>query len=534
MYRFFEILPAALAWLTIILMFLLSWLTPAFAAVFIILFDVYWLLKSIYLSIHLRHTFSEMKVNLAIDWLAKLKSEKAGRWEDIWHLVLMPMATEPYEVVRESFESLAKTNYPKDKFIVVLATEARLGEKAQEVARRIEKDFGDKFGRFLRTTHPADLSGEIPGKGSNEAWAAKEVKRLIIDPLISAQSPTSPLSGIKANQRENNAKDREKIRTASQNNSHSFASRSSISYDRILTSVFDIDTQVPPEYFGRLTCAFLETPNNLRVIYQPIPFFVNNIYQAPALARVVSFSATFWQMMQQARPERLTAFSSQSLPFRVVVDIDFWQKDIVSEDSRVFWQGYLRYHGDFRVVPLCMPVFMDANVAPTFWRTMINIYKQQRRWAWGVENTPYLLTGFLRDSIIPLSKKWYWALIDIEGRHAWATNSLLIFALGWLPLLLGGDAFNASLLSYNLPRLTRYIIDVSMIGIATSAILSVVLLPPKPKWIRFWHYPLYILQWALLPITLIVFGALPALDAQTRLALGGKFRLGFWVTPKGR
>ena len=44
-YRFLEILPGSLAWLTIFLMFFLSWLIPAFVAVFIILFDVYWLLK---------------------------------------------------------------------------------------------------------------------------------------------------------------------------------------------------------------------------------------------------------------------------------------------------------------------------------------------------------------------------------------------------------------------------------------------------------------------------------------------------------
>ena len=519
MSRLFEILPGALAWLTLLLMVFFSWKLPVFISVFIILFDVYWLLKAIYLSLHLRSTFSRMKRNLAINWLAKLgeietnerEQEKAkGRenirnisrtdshnfastisWRDIYHLVIFPMYKEPYEVVRESFETIAGANYPKDKFIVVLATEERAGEEAAIVARRIEKEFGNKFFKLLITVHPDGVPGELPGKGSNESWAAERVKGSILDQL-------------------------------------------DIPYENILVSVFDVDTQIYPEYFGRLTYVFLNAADRLRAVYQPIPLFINNIFETPALARVVAFSSTFWQMMQQSRPERLTTFSSQSVPFSVLVDIGFWNKDVVSEDSRIFWQCYLRYHGDFRVEPLLYPVSMDANVTPSFWETMKNLYKQQRRWGWGAENIPYMLDGFLRDKLISFRKKVYWTFNVLEGFHSWATNSLMIFALGWLPIFLGGKNFNNTLLSYSLPHVTRLIVTLSMIGIASSAVFGVLLLPPKPSWFKGWHYALYVLQWAFIPVTLIIFGALPGLEAQTRLMLGGRWRLGFWVTPKGR
>lgn len=306
------------------------------------------------------------------------------------------------------------------------------------------------------------------------------------------------------------------------------------SSDSVLVSVFDVDTQVPSGFFSRLTYLYLTTPDPDRVIYQPIPLFSNNMYQAPALARVIALSCTFWQMMQQARPDRLTSFSSQSIPLKALRDIGFWHTDVVSEDSRIFWQCLIHYRGDFRVVPMLYPISMDINTAGSFWRTLLNLYKQQRRWAWGVENTPYLLREFSKHKEIPAKTRRYWAFHVLQGFHSWATNSLIIFALGWLPVTLGGRAFNYSLLSYNLPKMTQYIISFSMVGIASCAVLGLLMLPPRPKGFRFRSYFPFVLEWLLVPVVLIVFGSIPALESQTRLALGGKFRLGFWVTPKSR
>ncbi len=504
MKRFYEMLPGILSWGTLILIIIISWLLPVFAAIFIIVFDVYWLFKTVYLSLHLRTTFKKMRENLKIDWLKKCQVSGV-KYQDIYHFIILPMYKEPYEVVKESFESLAKANYPKDKFIVVLATEERASPltndrrlttnddyDALRVAKKIEMEFGARFFKFLITVHPENLPNEIPGKGSNIAWAAKETKKTIIDLL-------------------------------------------KIPYENILVSVFDIDTQIFPDYFANLTYNFLTCEHPQRSSFQPIPLFTNNIFQAPAFARVISFSSTFWHMIQQARPHRLTTFSSQSMPFKPLVEIGFWNTNIVSEDSQIFWQFYLHFNGDWRVVPTNFPVSMDANVAPKFWKTIVNQYKQQRRWAWGgCENIPYLLNGFAKNKKIPFAKKFYWAFNYIEGFHSWATNTIIIFTLGWLPILIGGPDFKFSLLSYNLPKITSWIMNLAMLGMISSSILAVILLPPKPAWFKKRHYLFYLLQWLLMPITLIVFGAIPALEAQTRGILGGKFKLGFWVTPKHR
>ncbi|MBI4993367.1 glycosyltransferase family 2 protein [Candidatus Wolfebacteria bacterium] len=492
LYRIFEIFPGFLSLLTLGGVVFISWFAPTFAAIFIIIFDVYWLLKTIYLALHLRSAFKKLQKNLKIDWFNKLQATDCGPqadWKNIYHLILLPFYNESEETIKSSIESLKNSNYRKNRMIIVLAAEEKAGEKAKIIAEKIKKEYENEFFKFLITFHPQNIPGEISGKGSNITWAAKKAKEEIIDVF-------------------------------------------QIPYDKIIVSAFDIDTVVYRDYFARLTYVYLTTENPQNFSYQPVPFYINNIWEAPALARIVAFSATFWHTLQQERQERLTTFSSHSIPFEALNKTDFWQTNMVSEDSRIFWQLLLRHNGNYGVIPLHFPVKMDANVAPTFWQTMKNIYKQQRRWAWGCENIPYVLFGFYKNKKINFLKKLNLAFIYIEGFWSWATNALIIFMLGWLPIIIGGEIFRQTLLAYNLPQVTRWLMTLSTIGIVTSAYLTMIILPPKPIEYGKHRYLMMILQWPLLLATMIIFGAFPAIDAQTRLALGGKFRLGFWVTPK--
>jgi len=496
-YRALEILPGFLAWITLITIIILSFLAPVFIAVFIIIFDIYWLIKTVYLSLHLRVSYSKLRENLKINWLEKLtklpianyKLQSVKSWQDIYHLIFLPLYKEDFILVSSTVESLARSNYPKEKMIVVLCWEERGGESAESTVKAIEEMYGNKFGRFLSVMHPANLLDEIPGKGSNTSYAARVVKDKVIDSL-------------------------------------------EIKYDQVIVSNLDIDTVVFPEYFGVLTHAYLTSDNPLRVSYQPIPLYVNNIWEAPSFARVVAFSATFWHTIKQEKHETATTFSSHSMPWQALVDVGFWQKNMVSEDSRIFWQCFLRYDGDYRVVPLYYPISMDANVAHTTWQTFKNVYKQQRRWAYGAENIPYFLFGFIKNKMLPLTKKLRYGFSVIEGNHSWATNALIIFLLGWLPVIVGGSEFNKTVLSFNLPFITRTIMMISMIGLVSTAVLSIILLPPRPPQFGRFKYFWMVLQWLLFPVTTIGLGLLPALDAQTHLMLG-KY-MGFWVTPKVR
>ncbi len=487
LFRFFEILPGFLSWGTLFLAIFLSWKKPFLIAIFIIVFVLYWLVKTIYLSFHLGAGYKKMKKNEKVDWLKKLAN--FPEWKNIYHLVLLPIYKEPLEIVRETVSALERSDFPKERLIVVLSFEERAKEKNQLAAKAIEKEFKNKFLKLLITWHPKDLPGEIAGHGSNDAWAAKKAKELIIDPL-------------------------------------------KIPYENVIVSSFDADTAVFPKYFSCLTYYYLISEKPTKTSFQPIPLYINNIWQAPVFSRIFAFSSTFWHTMNQERPEKLITFSSHSMSFKALVDVGFKQTNVVSDDSRIFWQCFLNYDGDYRVQPIFYPVSMDANCGKNFWQTAINIYKQQKRWAYGVGEIPYFLFGCLKNKKISMKKKILLGYELISGHWSWATASLLIFLLGWLPLALARPEFSQTLLSYNLPKVTSWVLTITMIGLIFSCYFSFLLLPPKPPDYGKYKYLVFAFSWLLLPIMMIFFTSLPALDAQTCWMLG-KY-MGFWPTDKIR
>ncbi len=489
-YRALEIIPGALSFGTLALVVVLSFAAPTSAAYFIIAFDLYWLLKTIYLGVHQRHNWRRLKHNMKVNWREKIATLK---YEHLYHMVIMPFYKEGEEIVDQALAALEVAEYDRKRIILVLAAEERAGEEAREIGVRMEEKYKNTFGHVLLTTHPDGLPGEIRGKGPNITYAAEEARTKVLD-------------------------------------THA------IPYDDVIVSAFDIDTVVLPQYFLCLSWHFLTTERPHHASFQPVPVYNNNIWDAPAVSRVAAFSSTFWQMIQQERPEKLTTFSSHAVSFRALYEVGYWQKNMISDDSRIFWNLYLANNGDYRSIPISYPVSMDANLASSLPRTLANIYRQHLRWMWGVENIPYMMFGFIKNAHIPLKKKIHHTFVQLEGFWSLATSPLIILLLGWLPLILGGDAFRETVLSYNLPYVTRNLMVIAMLGLVLAAVISFSLMPGLPPHRRKHPrltYAIAALQWLLVPFTIIVFGALPGLHAQARLMFG-RYIGAFWVTPKHR
>lgn len=487
LYRLFEILPGLLLWSTFILAIILSFVAPQLVIYFIILFSLYWLFRVIYFVFYVTLAWRNYRRDIKINWQFYLKS--LPKSEKIYHLIFLPTYKEPLEVLRTTFEALKDSFYDKQKMIVVLAGEERDQDRFEENAKAIEKEFGHLFYRLLITLHPDNIAGEMKGKGANAHYAGHQAKRLI--------------------------------------------DQMGISYQDIIVSYFDIDTVVHPQYFACLSYKYLTHPNPTKTSFQPVVLYSNNIWDAPAVTRVAAFGTTFWLMSELVRPDRLFTFSSHSMSFKALVDVNFWQKDIVTDDSRIFLQCFVHYHGDYSVTPMFVPVSMDTVMAKKYYQSLINLYKQQRRWAWGIEHFPYMVWNFFcRPNQIPISKKIKYLFNLSEGMYSWAATPILLLFLGRLPLWAAPPGFKSSLLAFNAPVILQWLMSLAMVGILFSALVSLMLLPPTPTSRKSRGKMWMVLQWLLLPFTLIIFGSIPAADAQTRLMLGRY--LGFWVTEKSR
>ena len=524
--RLFEILPGATSWSLLLGMGLLSFADPLLAAMAVIAFDLYWLLRLFYLTFFLVLSYLRLSVERDTNWMERAQGvgrlrqyleepqrvaplsnlgEHLSLWVHgrelaalqhsdtpppplaaIYHLVIFPIVNEGPEVLGPGIESLTRQPFPASRMLVVFALEARAPDHVKAGIRGMQAEYHGAFLDVLVVEHPDGLPGEARVKGANATYAAKAAARYLAD--------------------------------------------RNIPFEHVIASCFDADTVVSPDYFGCLTYAFMVTPNRTRASFQPIPVYHNNIWEAPAFARVLDIGASLFQLVEATDPDKLVTFSSHSMSFKALVEVGYWPVDLISDDSAIFWKAFIHFDGDYRTIPLYVTVSMDVANAGSFWKTMVNVYKQKRRWAWGVENFPIVMRAFLASKRLSVYDKVRHGFKLFEAHVAWATWPLLLTVISWLPALCAGREFSSSVVYYSAPRITSIIFSLASLSLAVTVILSQYLLPKRPGRSTLLTSISQMMEWVSLPVVSTFLSAVPALDAQTRL-LCGKY-MEFWVTDK--
>jgi hypothetical protein len=519
-------LPAAVSWGLLAGLTATGLAVPSVGAGIIIAFLLYYIIRFAHNTLFLMISFMRIRAEEESDWIARLEDlappagderpEAGGpvghrtaarihaavlesrrqakdtlpAYTEIVHLVMVPVRIERRSVYEPGILAVAGSVLDaRSSIVVVLAVEERCAEGVLEDARAARDEHAALFRDFLVIVHPSGVVGEVPCKGTNVAHAAR-----LMGPY--------------------------------------FAERA-IDLSKFLLTSIDADAVVGPEYFACLTYYFLAEPNRTRACFQPLPVFSNNIWRVPSLVRVVEMGETVFQLIDSTNTDLLVTFSCYSYCYRTLYESGFWPADVISEDSAVFWMAFLHFRGDFRAVPLPVTIRMDAAEGPTYWRTLRSAYRQKMRWAYGAENLAIVFRGMFSHGLVKGRRRRVAVLRLAENTVTVATFPVILSVLIWLPQLSRILSSTVALPVFNLGRISGLIFQLTGVFLALIVLVTGLLAYKSAARAPLWKKLLYPLEWlVVLPVSSLVFGAVAALHAQTKLALGKPFA--FVTTQKMR
>ena len=523
LYRFLEILPGAISYGAIILLFVLSLVNPVLGAIYLFILIASTLVKAIGVAYRTIQGYEVIKRAGRVDWRARIEEletphesyerlishdNKSYHYaehlnnlklmavmgsdypkpSEIYHAVIMTAYDEGPEVLGPSIEAVKKSTFPKNHIIFVLAYEERGGEQIAETAKALKAKYKGVFKDFLLVKHPADLPGEVIGKGPNLTYAGQALAE--------------------------------------------YVKKKHLPIENIIVTSLDSDNHVAPKYLDSVAYEFITHPNRQRLSYQPVSLFMNNIWDAPAPTRIIAVSNSFFNVITTMRPHLLRNFASHSQPLQALEAMDFWSKCTIVEDGHQFWRSLFFFDGDYSVIPIRIPIYQDAVIDETFWKTVKAQFIQVRRWYYGASDVAYVGSKLF----VPRSKRiipfWqlfpkFWRLLD--GHVTLAILAPIVAFGGWVPMIMNISAH--SMVTYNIPNIVSIVETFASIGLIVSILVSLKMLPKRPAKYKKGRNILMILQWILMPVTSIVYQSLAAFYAQTRLMLG-KYMEKFDVTKK--
>jgi hypothetical protein len=471
-HRALEVVPGFVSWNMILFPIWGSFVFPQAVAFVVLTFDIIWFYRSAMMGTTALVSYLKIESAKKYDILGELRA--SINFDEVYHIYMIVNVNEPLHTLARSLEAIANQDFPTQRIIVVLAMEER-EKMAAEKAETLIKQFEGRIGKIYATYHPL-LVGEVVGKSSNESYASKWIKKKIVDEM-----------GL------------------------------DINYVTISTS--DADSLLHPKYFSYLTYLFLKSPNRYRRFWQGAVVFYNNIWRIPLPSRVLNSINTIWQMSQLSRPDRLINYSTYSTSLKMVDEVGYWDTDVIPEDYRMFFKCFFKLRGEVEVEPIFLPINADAAESTSALRTFKNQYYQQQRWAWGASDDPHFIKWWLTVGNIPFWKKTRRVFKVLTDHLFWPVNWFIVTLGTNIPILLN-PKFSQTVLGQKLPSLSSSILTLCLIFLLATIYIDIKSRPKRPSKVGVMTKLTEHLGWALLPVFGFFLGALPGIDAHTRLMFG--------------
>lgn len=499
-YRFFEILPGALSWSMLALPFVLSLINVTLAAIFVFVYLLINFARVFAGAMRALQGYRTMRSHQKLPWRQMLSELEAGEVSDPqakrpkWHYEAMlqtqvrPLLLPPSEVIhaviiatyKESkeilvptIESVLASDYDMKQVIFILAYEERGGPQTETQADELVGEYKSRFMDAIAIKHPKGMEGEVIGKGGNVTYAGRELQKYL------------------------EAKDIDPI--------------------KVMVTTLDADNRPDKNYFSALSYVYTVCPDPVHTSFQPVSLYTNNIWDAPAPMRVLATGNSFFNLVVSLRSHALRNFSSHAQPMAALIETDFWSVRTIVEDGHQFWRSYFAFDGNYRVLPLHLPISQDAVLTEGYIKTLKAQFIQLRRWTYGASDVAYVVNqGFFKPNKVPRGDLLAKLGRLLEGHVTWAVGPILILVGGFIPALFNPQSFTAN----EVPILVSRIQTVALAAAVITIFLSLKTLPPKPARYRRHRTIFMVVQWVYLPVTAIVYNSFAALYSQTRLMFG--------------
>jgi len=313
------------------------------------------------------------------------RSEVEGP-EGVMHLIVFPNYKEDEAMLEQTLQSIREAEDSR-RFRVILAMEEREGRQGVEKAERLASKFKGCFIWLIASFHPQSLTEdhmdgssdrEVAGKASNLKWAVK--------------------FGYEACKKEG-----------------------LIDMDRIVLTVADADCLFHPAYFSCISRDFGSKESDamsaesgskqIFTMWQAPQLAFRNFYDCPIPSRSWGYIACVDEgggVASLAYGCHHMVFSGYSLPFRLAIDAQPWDGDIVAEDHHAYIRCLLysahagvldmmtrrsdRLGPLLEVRPIFLPVKSTSVASPDgWWQGWIERFHQGKRHAQGVSELSYTL-----------------------------------------------------------------------------------------------------------------------------------------------
>lgn len=501
--RFFEILLGSLTWGLLTSPVWLGILYPQAIVYLLAFFTVYWFYLAFRHSIGMIKAYQAYAAEAKVDWYQECDNLNFDKLPDkttlppsfrrTYYFLLIPVVNESEEVLKGSIDAIFNQTFPVNQVVLVYTMEEKYSE---DMIKRLKKVFNGRetqLKKFMYYVHPAGIPGEAVGvAGANRSWGARHA-----------------------------VKDLQKIGENIRN---------------YIFFTIDADHVLDSQFLSRVAHLYLTSDKRDHHYYSTAAhLFNNNIWDVQTTMRIEANAVTLGGLSNWGGRKVLEgepSFSSYAGSLQTLIDIDFWDVQIGIDDTMFFWRAFFMYNGDFNGYAHYIPYSADAVQGTSYIDSHKSLYKQLLRWGWGAIDFPISMKEFLKNKLIPFSKKFLITLKLLERRVV-LINIVFLITFGFGIVTLVNPLVKQTNFAYSLPNVMSLILTVALVFMVPTTYYRLKLATPMPKNWNIFKKFLVLLEAPLIIINLLTYSFIPWIDAQTRMMLGKQMKK-LYHTPKVR